>query len=48
MEDISVISKWRNSKMIVYEAIKKEFLQHVDQDELVTHILEEFHLKLAR
>lgn len=34
--------------MIVYEASKKEFLHHVDQDELVTHILEQFKLKLGR
>ena len=29
-------------------ASKKEFLHHVDQDELVTHILEQFKLKLCR
>ena len=34
--------------MIVYKASKKEFKNHVDQDELVTHILEQFNLKLGR
>ena len=34
--------------MIVYEASKQEFLQHVDQDVLVSHILEQFELKLGR
>ena len=34
--------------MIVYEACKQEFLQHVDQDVLVSHILEQFELKLGR
>ncbi|WP_106498341.1 DUF2075 domain-containing protein [Lentibacillus sp. Marseille-P4043] len=34
--------------MIVYEASKQEFIQHVDQDVLVSHILEQFQLKLGR
>ncbi|MDQ0350322.1 DUF2075 family protein [Alkalibacillus filiformis] len=34
--------------MIVYEANKQEFLNHVDQDELVTHILDVFEEKLGR
>ncbi|PRO66422.1 DUF2075 domain-containing protein [Alkalicoccus urumqiensis] len=34
--------------MIVYEASKKEFLQHVDQDVLVMHILERFQERLGR
>ena len=33
--------------MIVYEASKQEFLQHVDQDVLVSHILKQFELKLG-
>ncbi|WP_017185628.1 DUF2075 domain-containing protein [Alkalibacillus haloalkaliphilus] len=33
--------------MIVYEASKQEFLNHVDQDELVTHILDVFEQKLG-
>jgi uncharacterized protein len=34
--------------MIVYEASKREFLDHVDKDILVTHILNQFELKLGR
>lgn len=34
--------------MIVYEASKREFLDHVDKDVLVTHILNQFELKLGR
>ncbi len=34
--------------MIVYEASKEEFLTHVDKDELVSHILDQFELKLGR
>ncbi|GGM40464.1 ATPase AAA [Paraliobacillus quinghaiensis] len=34
--------------MIVYEASKKDFLNHVDQDEIVTHIMQQFQLKLGR
>ncbi|WP_407272049.1 DNA/RNA helicase domain-containing protein [Radiobacillus sp. PE A8.2] len=34
--------------MIVYEASKQEFLNHVDQDVLVNHILNQFELKLGR
>ena len=34
--------------MKVYEASKQEFLQHVDQDVFVLHILEQFELKLGR
>ncbi|MBP2243132.1 DUF2075 family protein/predicted ATPase [Cytobacillus eiseniae] len=33
--------------MIVYEASKQEFLEHVDQDQLVTHILNQFELKVG-
>ncbi|MBB6451622.1 hypothetical protein HNQ94_000043 [Salirhabdus euzebyi] len=34
--------------MIVYEASKREFLNHVDQDVLVNHILSKFEVKLGR
>lgn len=34
--------------MIVYEANKQEFLEHVDKDVLVSHILTQFELKLGR
>jgi uncharacterized protein len=34
--------------MIVYEANKREFLDHVDKDVLVTQILNQFELKLGR
>ncbi|WP_453996058.1 DNA/RNA helicase domain-containing protein [Bacillus nitroreducens] len=34
--------------MIVYEANKQEFLDHVDKDILVSHILTQFELKLGR
>lgn len=34
--------------MIVYEASKQEFLKHVDHDQIVSHILKEFNLKLGR
>ncbi|MET3508527.1 DUF2075 domain-containing protein [Halalkalibacter oceani] len=34
--------------MIVYEASKQEFLEHVDKDVLVSHILTQFELKLGR
>lgn len=33
--------------MIVYEANKQEFLEHVDKDVLVSHILTQFELKLG-
>lgn len=33
--------------MIVYEASKQEFLEHVDQDQLVIHILNQFELKVG-
>lgn len=34
--------------MIVYEASKGEFLEHVDKDVIVSHILNQFELKLGR